>query len=237
MEGHINTYGGMNKDTAYDTIKQNMYIDALDVRITTTVGESQGAFTNIKGNVLSFVIPKRNTEVPSGNNFGGWLVSGNAEVIGYTSIRNKIILFVADDTNTGGWIYEVEYDPADRTVDTAIYPKLIYYSAALNFKKSWPIEALGRYENAATQKIYWTDYNNIFRTINIADPDLNTFPVSNVDIYPDVEFTQPIVDSINGGGELNSGMYQIAYRLLTSDGKETLISPPSNMIHIVSASD
>ena len=103
MEGHINTYGGMNKDTAYDSIKPNMYIDALDIRITTTTGESQGAFTNIKGNVLSFVIPKRNTEVPSGNNFGGWLVSGNAEVIGYTSIRNKIILFVADDTNTGGY--------------------------------------------------------------------------------------------------------------------------------------
>ena len=237
MEGHVNTYGGMNKDTAYDTIKQNMYIDALDIRITTTTGESQGAFTNIKGNVLSFVIPKRNTEVPSGNNFGGWLVSGNAEVIGYTSIRNKIILFVADDTNTGGWIYEVEYNPADRTVDTAVYPKLIYYNAALNFKKSWPIEALGRYENAATQKIYWTDYNNIFRTINIADPNLSTFPVSNVDIYPDVKYTQPILESVAGGGQLNSGKYQIAYRLITSDGKETLVSPPSNMIHIVTSSE
>ena len=237
MEGHVNTYGGMNKDTAYDSIKPNMYIDALDIRITTTTGESQGAFTNIKGNVLSFVIPKRNTEVPSGDNFGGWLVSGDAEVIGYTSIRNKIILFVADDTNTGGWIYEVEYDPADRTVDTAVYPKLIYYNAALNFKKSWPIEALGRYENAATQKIYWTDYNNIFRTINIADPNLSTFPVSNVDIYPDIKYTQPILQSVAGGGQLNSGKYQIAYKLITSDGKETLISPPSNMIHIVTSSE
>ena len=237
MEGHVNTYGGMNKDTAYDSIKPNMYIDALDIRITTTTGESQGAFTNIKGNVLSFVIPKRNTEVPSGNNFGGWLVSGDAEVIGYTSIRNKIILFVADDTNTGGWIYEVEYDPANRTVDTAVYPKLIYYNAALNFKKSWPIEALGRYENAATQKIYWTDYNNIFRTINIADTNLSTFPVSNVDIYPDIKYTQPILESVAGGGQLNSGKYQIAYRLITSDGKETLVSPPSNMIHIVTSSE
>ncbi len=99
MEGHVNTYGGLNKDTAYDTIKPNMYIDALDVRITTTTGESQGAFTNIKGNVLSFVIPIRNTEVPSGNDFGGWLVSGNAEVIGYTSIKNKIIFFIENNTN------------------------------------------------------------------------------------------------------------------------------------------
>jgi hypothetical protein len=61
MEGHVNTYGGMNKDTAYDTIKQNMYIDALDIRISTDKGESQGAFTNIKGNEYSFTIPTSGT--------------------------------------------------------------------------------------------------------------------------------------------------------------------------------
>ena len=30
---HINTYGGLNQDTAFDSIQPNMYIDALDVRI------------------------------------------------------------------------------------------------------------------------------------------------------------------------------------------------------------
>jgi len=235
MEGHINTYGGLDKDTAYDTIKQNMYIDALDIRITTTTGESQGAFTNIKGNVLSFVIPKRNTEVPSGNNFGGWLVSGNAEVIGYTSIRNKIILFVADDTDKLGWIYEVEYDPADRTVDTAVYPKLIYYNAALNFKKSWPIEALGRYENQDIQRVYWTDYNNYFRSLNIQDNNLVTTSPGQIDVFPNVNFNMPLLESVSGGGSLDSGNYQIAYRLITFDGKETLISPPSMMIPVYSS--
>lgn len=235
MEGHVNTYGGLNKDTAYDTIKPNMYIDALDIRITTTTGESQGAFTNIKGNVLSFVIPIRNTEVPSGNDFGGWSVSGNAEVIGYTSIRNKIILFVADDTNTSGWIYEVEYDLADRTVDTVVYPKLIYYNADLNFKKSWPIEALGRFENENIQRIYWTDYNNYFRSLNIKDINLVTTVPGQIDVFPDVNFNMPLLESVSGGGSLDSGSYQIAYRLITFDGKETLISPPSMMIPVYSS--
>lgn len=231
MEGHVNTYGGMNKDTAYDTIKQNMYIDALDIRISTDKGESQGAFTNIKGNKYSFTIPTSGTF--NGSNWGPAVV-GTPEIIGYGTIRDTIVLFVADNSGTNGWIYKVEYDPATRVASA---PILLYYSDVLNFKKEWPIEALGRYENAFTQRIYWTDYNNIFRTINIADPNLDTFPVENIDIYPNIEYTQPILQSVSGGGALNSGMYQIAYRLITSDGKETLISPPSNIIHIVTASE
>ena len=234
MEGHINTYGGLNKDDAYDSIKPNMYIDALDIRITTTTGESQGAFTNIKGNLLGFTIPTSGTfnELPWTITSGG----GIPEVIGYGTIRNKIILFVADDEGKKGWIYEVEYDPATR-LPSGTTPRLVYYNSSLNFKKEWPIEALGRFENSATQRIYWTDYNNIFRTINIVDPELPSFPVENIDIFPSVSFVQPLVEPLQGSGSLNSGMYQIAYRLITSDGKETLVSPPSNMIHVVSASE
>ena len=51
MNPHVNTYTGLNQDTAYDSIAPNLYIDALDIRITTTSGESTGAFTNMKGNV------------------------------------------------------------------------------------------------------------------------------------------------------------------------------------------
>lgn len=232
MEGHINTYGGMDKDTAYDSLKQSSYIDAVDIRISTDKGESQGAFTNMKGNQEIFQI---RDESAVSDPFHPWTAS-SPEIIGYGTIRNSIVLFVADDTGTKGWIYEVKYDPATREILPG-YPKTVYYNDNLNFKKEWPIEALGRYENASTQRIYWTDYNNFFRTLNIVDPDLAAFSVENVDIFPALEYTQPILQSVAGGGQLDSGMYQIAYRLITSDGKETLISPPSNMIHIVSASD
>lgn len=234
MEGHNNTYGGLNKDTAFDSLKPEMYIDALDIRISTDKGESQGAFTNMQGNLYSFTIPTSGTF-----NDASWNITapgGTPEVIGYGTVRDSIILFVADDLGFNGWIYKVEYNPATRQIIAGV-PILLYYSSTLNFKKQWPIEALGRYENNATQRIYWTDYNNIFRTINIADPELATFNVNNIDIYPNVEYSQPILESVTGGGQLNSGMYQIGYRLITSDGKETLVSPPSNMIHIVSASE
>lgn len=228
MEQHINTYQGMNKDTAYDSLAATFYIDALDIRITTTAGESLGAFTNIKGNSL---IIKLNTE---GEFNGNSWIADNPVVIGYTTIRTKIILFIADDSSTKGWIYNLEYDPADKSLSSF---QLIYYNKELNFNKEWPIEALGRYESDCIQRIYWTDYNNFFRSLNILDPNLVNLPSGLIDIFPDVKFTQPLLYTVAAGGSLNTGEYQIAYRLITADGKQTLISPPSNLIHIVSDSE
>ena len=80
MEKQVNAYQGMNKDAGYDSIPNTHYINAVDIRITTTTGESMGSFTNIKGNVESFSVPQEG--------------SGLSEIIGYTTIRDKIILFV-----------------------------------------------------------------------------------------------------------------------------------------------
>ena len=227
MERQINTYGGMNMDAAYDTIAANLYVDAVDIRISTTKGESMGAFTNIQGNVESFEIPSE----------GDWGIAvGVPEIIGYTTIRSRIILFVADDSNSNGWIYEIQYNEATREILPG-FPNLLYYNAALNFSKDFPIEALGRYEQAGIQRVYWTDYNNYLRSINISSPVLFTTPPGLIDIYPDTIFVQPLLSNILNGGSLLVGEYQVAYRVRTADGKESLISPPSNLIHVTSKSE
>ena len=226
----------MNKDIGYDSIPPNYYIDAQDIRITTTDGESMGSWTNIKGNKVSFNIPTDSEDAfPVGEPFGPW-TADNPEIIGYTTIRNRIILFVADDSGTKGWIYDVQYDPATREI-LPNFPSLKYYSDIFNFKKEWPIEALGRYESNCIQRVYWTDYNNFFRSLNIEDSELTSLPVGLVDIFPDVEYTQPLLKLVTGGGQLLSGVYQVAYRLKTFDGKQTLVSPPSNLIHVVADSE
>jgi hypothetical protein len=235
MERHINTYSGLNQDTGYDSISESLYVDATDIRITTTNGESMGSWTNIKGNKESFVIPIT-------GDFGdppvSWTSSvvGTLEIIGYTTIRNRIILFVADDSNQNGWIYDVQYDTATREILPG-FPDLKYYNNALNFSKANPIEALGRYESGSIQRIYWTDYNNYLRSLNIENPFLNTLSNGLIDIFPDVVYTQPLLKTIFSGGTLLAGLYQVAYRLRTSDGKETLISPPSNLIHLVESAE
>jgi hypothetical protein len=226
MEQHINSYQGMNKDTAYDSIAPTFYIDALDIRITTTNGESLGGFTNVKGNEFAFSIPVSGTF-----NGSAWTAS-YPNIIGYATIRTRLILFVADDSDKKGWIYDVQYNPADSTITSG--PDLLYYNPKLYFKKQWPIEALGRYESEGIQRVYWTDYNNFFRSLNSADANLAALPVGLIDIFPDVIFVQPLIKAVSGGGVLTGGTYQIAHKLITIDGKETLVSPPSNIVHIVS---
>tara|TARA_R100000654_G_scaffold2251_5_gene8301 strand:- start:30118 stop:34482 length:4365 start_codon:yes stop_codon:yes gene_type:complete len=228
MKGHINTYTGLNKDVAFDSIKPNFYIDALDIRITTTVGESQGAFSNMKGNKLSFVIPKQGSF-----NSVTWNATGIPEVIGYGTIRETIILYVADDSGNNGWIYQINYDPATKIPSA---PILLYFNSSLNFKKEFPIESMGRFENEQIQRIYWTDYNNFFRSLNIKNVDLAIITPGQLDIFTDIDFKMPLLTGVTGGGALTAGQYQIAYRLITADGKETLISPPSNMIPVYSSS-
>jgi hypothetical protein len=228
MKQHANSYQGMNKDTAYDSIAPTFYIDALNVRITTTQGESLGGFTNIKGNEFAFSLPVESTPP------GAWTAT-NPVIIGYATIRTRIILYVADDSGTKGWIYDVEYNPADNNITSG--PNLLYYNSALNFKKEWPIEALGRYESENIQRTYWTDYNNFFRSINTKSSNLATLPVGLIDVFPDVIFTQPLITNVTSGGSLLGGIYQISYKLITLDGKETLVAPPSNIVHIVSDSE
>ena len=228
MEQHINTYQGLNKDVAADSIPNTMYIDALDIRITTTTGESMGAFTNIKGNEFTVSIPQEGVWGPY-----EWQVYGLAEVIGYTHIRNTIVLFVADESDSNGWIYVLNYDETTLNLTSL---NLVYYNPDLKFSKANPIEAIGRYESPDIQRVYWTDYKNYLRSINVVSPDLTTTPVETLDAFPNMSYTQPLLKSIVGGSLL-VGEYQVAYLLRTLDGKETLISPPSNLIHVTNTSE
>jgi hypothetical protein len=228
MEQHINTYQGLNKDVAADSIPNTMYIDALDIRITTTTGESMGGFTNIKGNEFTVSIPQEGEWGPY-----EWQAEGIAEVIGYTNIRNIIILFIADESNTNGWIYVLNYNETTLNLTSL---DLVYYNPDLNFSKANPIEAIGRYESPDIQRVYWTDYKNYLRSINVVSPDLTTTPVETLDAFPNMSYTQPLLKSIVSGSLL-VGEYQVAYLLRTLDGKETLISPPSNLIHVTNTSE
>ena len=229
MKQFLNTYKGLNQDAAYDTITNQQYIDAKDVRITTTSGESTGAITNIEGNSRSFTVDQTGA-------------TGTKEIIGVCTIRNVIVLFCADTTDTNGWIYFLTYDEKTREItSTGGAPVLVYFNAALNFSKGNPIEAVGRFENQFTQRIYFTDYNNPLRTLNIASV-INggaalTIDIGLVDIFPEVTYTIPLLVTTGGSGNLLVGEYQFAYRLTTFDGQETLISPPGDLIHIVSKED
>ena len=231
MKRGVKFYKGLKTDFSADTTQKGIYIDALDIRITTDVGESQGSVTNIKGNKSYFSLPTTDTDIG---------ITGTMKIIGATSIRDTIVFFTADDSDTRGWVFKLEYSEIDQTL-VAGDPKIIYKSNELYFSKKRPIEALGRFEGEPIQRVYWTDYFNYFRSINIVDPALDTYAtypdVSVIDAFPSITYTQPLLTNISSSGALVRGQYQYAYRLITADGKRTMISPPGNLIHIVSDSD
>jgi hypothetical protein len=217
MNTTVNSFNGLNQDIGNDMLPKEFYIDALDIRISTTNGGSNGSITNIKGNVKVFDIPQIGT--------------GVSEVIGATNIRNTIIIFVACDGEDESTIYKFVYDDTDPTA--LITLTIVYDNPLLGFSKNHPIEAVGRYESGKKQGIYWSDYNKDLRSLNIADPNVLTTPIELINLHPNITYTQPLLSSIGTGGNLSPGTYQVSYRLYTFDGKQTLISPPSNMIHIV----
>jgi hypothetical protein len=228
MENGVNGYKGLNRDTAYDSMPTNSYIDALDIRVSTARGESTGAISNIEGNTLYVSLPPTGTF--NGSNWNSLV----PEIIGSTSIRDRLIIFVADNSGQKGWIYELTYSNTN-TNFTALTLK--YYSPSLNFNKDWPIEAVGRYESDCFRRIYWTDYNNPYRSINLEDANLATFTVDVIDAFPSVTFTQPLLTGVLAGGVLPVGTYVYSYRLTTFDGKQTLAAPGSNLISCVNDSE
>lgn len=154
----------------------------------------------------------------------------NLITIGWTTIRDDFYLFTTNDTSTTGsygQIWKLVIDPITKvTTISNIYNNL------LNFSTKYPIEAVGRYETSTIKKLYWTDYFNKVRTINVADPKAFQLAIDLLDINPVVNQSQPVLEEVLTGGGVKTGVYQAAYRLKTLSGGETSFSPLSRIVPI-----
>lgn len=159
----------------------------------------------------------------------------NVQIIGWTTIRDNYYLFTTNDTTTTGGpgqIWKLAVSEVDKSTTLSIV-----YNGQLNFSTKYPIEAIGRYENECTKRVYWTDNFNQVRTLNTEATDVFFTDPDNINLIPSLFHSIPILQSIQGGGALESGMWQFAYRLRTSTGGETSFSPISRMIPIVEADE
>ena len=153
----------------------------------------------------------------------------NPVVIGDTTLRDELILFTTENSSDiGGFgqIWKVAYDDATLETTTGLI-----YAGDLNFSMEHLIEAVARYETPAIQRIHWTDDYNVLRSVEITNPDRFTIPVDKIAATPSVILSMPKIESIVDG-VLEEGTYQIAYRLTTSEGKTTEVSPWSTPVNI-----
>jgi len=170
--------------------------------------------------------------------------------IGYTTVLEDIYLFVAvddptytdiyptgsgipanDDYSKPGFVFKLQYDETtDSTTLTLVY------AAYLNFTKYAPIApsaAIGRYESGEIQRIYWGDYYNKNKTLNVSDPQVMAMNPVLTGLSPSVNFDIPIMTNIITGS-LNVGTYELCYRLKQTLGAITNYSNLSNMVHLAS---
>lgn len=167
----------------------------------------------------------------------------NLEVIGSTYINNDIYILTTnndsqspgqDDAESLGQIWKLDIDNATNLAQ----PLTLIYNNYLNFSTYnavAPSAILGRYENRNIQRIYWTDFFNKLRTINVVDPQAFALDVSLIDVQPSSDFSIPIMTEIGsapGTAVIPIGCYQLAYKLTNVSGSATTYSVPSNMIFV-----
>ena len=170
------------------------------------------------------------TEVPS---------QTNLRIIGWDTMRDDFIILTCSNNNpsTGGpgQIWRLRYDFS--TIGSTFSKTLtLLYNNQISFSKEHPVASPGaiiaRYENTNIQNAYWTNNFHKPKKFNTIDPKGFAIPPVNLDMFPSVDFSVPILDLISTGGTLLSGTYQVTYRLKTSSGQESTFSSLSNMIPI-----
>lgn len=164
------------------------------------------------------------------------------EVIGNTQINDDIYILTTNCTDkepgvlspaSYGQIWKITIDDVTNTSTIDLI-----YNNAVNFTTYHaiaPTAILGRYENGSIKRIYWTDFFNKIRQLNVADPQAFAIDLSLLELVPAIDFDIPILTEIHEGGTatLKVGAYQMAYRFKNTTGSTTQFSPLSNIVYVV----
>lgn len=175
-------------------------------------------------------------------NIGSYILThNNLIIIGHTFIGDDIYIFTEDqdgnipvnDSFTGvSFIWKLNINDV-----TKVATLKIIYIGYLDFTKEHPIPpsaATGRYESDKIQRIYWSDFYNKIRTLNVADPQAMALDPKQLSVTPNVEFTQSVLNNIIAGS-LPSGNYQLGFRYKKDFGSVSSFSELSNMTLLYSA--
>lgn len=211
---------GLNKDVAKSVQPKDSYYHAENVRILTdSSGRSSGAMINVRGN--SHIL-----DIDEGY------------VLGYTTIRDYIIVFSVT-TSGVGQIWKIARN--DVIYSTQVPPLLVYQDVDLGFSVNNLIDAVGLYESTDVQKVYWTDNNNEVRMLNVVSSTgvypITDVPVENLGLVNAVMFSVPKLNEILSGGSRKAGVIQYAYKLYNLYGVETSLSPLSNLISLTDSDE
>jgi hypothetical protein len=160
---------------------------------------------------------------------------GMQKVIGWHLIDDIIYLFTTNDnssTGSYGSIWKLSYDPFVMVPTvTLIYSDMLNLTQRNLIANPGGIEGIR--ENSIIERLYWTDRLNPLRSINVKDPQVMATRPEDLDLRLTSSLKKPALKSIQNGGQLVTGVYQVAYCLRNSQGAMTSYSHTSNSIDIL----
>lgn len=244
----------------------NVTIDGISTAVAITATSVQGIRDQIYNAILantfylpySLIVVKKYTDqiVIASRTLGSFAMSSNnanfhnvstlqsqdsPDIIGYTELRDDLILFTTTyetaDPSNSGQIWQVKFNPGSDLLTPSIgYPKLIY-NGILGFSREHIITAIGRYESEGIQKVYWTDNYNSLRLINVADDSAFGIDEASLDVFLNINLTEPTITDVIGSGSLPVGVIQYAYKLIGPNLNETYYSASSILTHLTTSSE
>lgn len=236
----IYTHKAMSMDVSAAKHDPSMYYKAENMRTNSDVNNVLGAYEILKGNKLRTEVPVIQTITTPSDGYKGYfryLINGvevgrtyfndetlygipwqsSLKIIGGTTLRDKLVLFTTaeegePDDFSVGQVWTVDMSNPDNPIWDLRYNNYVGFSILHPVRR-----AVARYENQAIQKVYWTDFNNPLRYLNLVGDSIDT-PVGLLDNSPDVVLNSPIIDNVTDGGSFKAGVVQYIYALYNTNG-------------------
>jgi len=157
-----------------------------------------------------------------------------------TTSQSKDPKSISDPNNIDigyGFVWKFNYD--ENSFDPTKSTLKLIYAANMNMSTYYnipPTAILTRYETSAIQKIWWTDFYNPLRFINVADPNIMALDPTLISTTSKVDIYKPILTKLSEGGSLafDAGRYQAAFRYTKTSGQASQYSELSNPVDLVS---
>lgn len=241
---------GLTPESLYNYIVNDGAYSFLGTNYNIYVGASYLVIVPMPG----WTVTASTTSTPTGLGINNTFVPAQTgmEIIGSANLRDDVYLFTTNSTakNPGGhdaslttdassvgqiWKYTYDKITLAGTL-TLIYNNYVDFTT---YHAIPPSATTGRYENATTQRVYWTDNFNKLRTINVADPDAMAIDVSVLNSVALLDTDVPILQTISntGGGTIKVGAYQAAYRLTNTGGGVGNFSELSNIVYVTTGDE
>ena len=225
QEHKISFSKGMNRDISKNKFPEGYYSYLLNGRIISAEGSDSYDIKNLRGTMNALIYDSLITPPTDRDGF---------EIIGYTILRNDIVLFFAENnTTTDNYLTESCIDVLEYQGNDIYHRREIWRGVGMNFRIDKPIEATSRYENDNLQKIYWCDNNENLRTVNISN-DVSGYTMIQFDlvgVFPINENSAPKFKAYISGRK-KQGVNHYAYRLVKKHGQTTPYSPLSEPMPI-----